>query len=232
MEQIADDRITEGDMGLLRFLTLSDGSNKGYPQYLRKAEAKIKRLQRVLSRAKNCSKNYRKLALRIARLHHNVACRRENHQNNVVASVYKENDALFLERLQVENLMKNHFLAKSLADAAFGKFIRKADFKADLLGKWFMTVDPWGTTQLCHKCLTWVPKTLDERGHKCPNCEEHLRREENSAKLIKKLGLNRLNGSALSYAPGRGVKTPTEPEPLPTLRGLASEGLEVGGPRL
>lgn len=87
IQQIADDRISGGDMGLLQFLTLSDGSNRGYPKYLRKVEDKIKRLQRVLSRSKDSSKNFRKLALRIARLHRHVACQRKNHQNNLMATL-------------------------------------------------------------------------------------------------------------------------------------------------
>jgi putative transposase len=149
-----------------------------------------------------------------------------------VASLYKECDALILEKLQVKNLIKNHHLAKSLQDAAFGNFIRKAMFKADMLGKWFIPVDPWGTTQLCHKCLTWVPKGLGDREHICPECGEHLPRDENSAKLVKRLGLNHLSSLKLDYAPGRGVKTPTEPKPLPSLRGMASGGVDMGSPRL
>ena len=52
IEHIPDDGIKGGDLGLLRFLTLSDGSSKDYPRFLRKSEAKIKRLQRALSRAR------------------------------------------------------------------------------------------------------------------------------------------------------------------------------------
>lgn len=225
LEQVPDERIVGGDLGLLQFLTLSDGSSVEYLEFLRKTEDKIKRLQRVLSRAKKDSRNFRKLALRIARLHHHVARQRENYQNQVIASLYRENDIIILEKLRVENMLKNHSLAKSLQDAAFGNFIRKAQFKADMLNKWFVPVDPWGTTQFCHNCLAWVPKDLDEREHKCPNCGENMPRDENSAKLIKKLGL-----TWLSYALGRGVKTPMEPEPLPSLRGLASEAYEVGSP--
>jgi transposase len=72
--------------------------------------------------------------------------------------------------------------------------------------------------------MAWVPKDLDEREHMCPNCGEQLPRDENSAKLIKRLGLRYLPSLALGYAPGRGVKTPMEPEPLPSLRGIGKRG--------
>jgi len=132
-----------------------------------------------------------------------------------------------LERLRVENMLKNHCLAKSLQDAAFGNFIRKAQFKAGMLGKWFVPVDPWGTTQLCHNCLEWVPKSLDEREHICPNCGIDLPRDANSALLIRRLGL-----TWLGYAPGRGVNTPAEQGLLPSLRGMASLCEEVGSSQL
>jgi putative transposase len=227
IESIPEDHIKGGDLGLINFLTLSDGSSTDYPRYLRESEERIKRLQRVLSRAKIGSRNFRKLALRLARLHRRVFNQRLNYQNQVIANLYKENDVVVLERLRMEDLLRNHCLAKSLQDAAFGKFVRKTQFKADILGRWFVPVDPWGTTQFCCNCLAWVPKDLSERQHRCPNCGIDLPRDENSALLIRKLGL-----TWLGYAPGRGVKTPMEPEPLPSLRGMASLCEEVGSSRL
>jgi transposase len=79
------------------------------------------------------------------------------------------------------------------------------------------------TTQFCHSCLEWVPKDLSERQHRCPNCGVDLPRDENSALLIKRLSL-----TWPGYAPGRGVKTPMEHGPLPSLRGLASLCDEAG----
>jgi len=229
IEQIPDGRIKGGDMGLIKFLTLSDGATIEPPKFLRKSEEKIKRLQRVMSRAKKGSRNRRKMALRLAKQHHHVACQRDDRQNKTLATLYKTTDILFLERLAVANMMKNHCLAKSLQDASPGKFLRKAQFKADVLGKWFIPVDPWGTTQFCHNCLSWAPKDLSEREHICPKCGEVLPRDENSAKLIKRIGLS---GLKPDYAHGRWVNTPVESEPLPSLRGMVSKDVEAGSPRL
>ncbi len=229
IEKIPDERIKGGDIGLIKFLTLSDATTMEPPRFLRKSEDKIKRLQRVMSRAKKGSRNRRKLALRLAKQHHHVACQRDDHQNKTLATLYKTTDILFLERLAVANMVKNHCLAKSLQDASPGRFFRKAQFKANLLGKWFMPVDPWGTTQFCHNCLSWVPKDLSERDYICPNCGESIPRDENSAKLIKRIGLL---GFKPDYAHGRWVNTPVESEPLPSLRGMVSKDVEAGSPRL
>jgi putative transposase len=225
VESIPEDRIRGGDLGLINFLTLSDGRSADYPEYLRGSEERIKRLQRVLSRARINSRNFRKLALRLARLHRRVFNQRENYQNQVMAGLYRDSDVIVLEKLCVSNMLKNHCLAKSIQDAAFGKFIDKAMFKADFLGRWFVPVDPWGTTQLCHNCLEWVPKDLSERQHRCPNCGVDLPRDENSALLIKKLGL-----IWLGYAPGRGVNTPAEQGLLPSLRGWQAWAMKWEAP--
>jgi putative transposase len=227
LKDVQEGRIKGGDLGLHQFLTLSEGSLPDYPRFLRRSEVKIKRLQKVLSRAIKRSNNFKKLSFRIARLHLHVSRQREDYQNQVIAALYRDSDVIVLESLCVSNMLRNHKLAKSIQDAAFGKFIDKAMFKADLLGRWFVPVDPWGTTQFCHNCLTWVPKDLSERQHKCPVCGVDLPRDENSALLIRRIGL-----TWLGYAPGRGVNTPMEQGPLPSLRGMASLCDEVGSSRL
>lgn len=67
------------------------------------------------------------------------------------------------------------------------------------------------------------------REHICPNCGESLPRDENSAKLIKKIGLSSFK---LDYAHGRWVNTPAESEPKPSLRGMVSEDVEAESPQI
>jgi putative transposase len=87
-----------------------------------------------------------------------VKRQREDFQNKFVTKFYRENDILVFEKLNVRRMLQNHSLAKSISDASFGKFIRKAIFEAEMLGKHFIAVDLWGTTQFCYNCLSWVTK--------------------------------------------------------------------------
>ena len=210
------ERVAGGDLGLKKFLTLADGSSVDAPQFLRRMEKKIKRLQKAFSRAKKGSRNRRRLGVRLAKVHLHVARQRSNEQNRIVSLLYANADVLGLEKLQVENMLKNHCLAKSIADAAWGQFVRKAEFKSRVLGKHFIPVDPWGTSQFCWRCLSWVPKQLGDRTHVCPVCGEVLPRDQNSAKIVETLVL-----LWMSYAHGRWVNTPVEQKPLPSLRGQA-----------
>jgi putative transposase len=150
-----------------------------------------------------------------------VSRQREDFQNKLVSRIFKENDALILEKLSISGMLRNHTLAKPIFDAAWGKFARKAIYKAEMLGKYFITVDPWGTTQFCYNCLTWVPKELSIRQHVCPNCGLNIPRDVNSGRLIKRLGI-------LSSPPSDGGSSLAEPRPLPSLRGMVSRGTEAG----
>jgi hypothetical protein len=84
-------------------------------------------------------------------------------------------------------------LNKSMLDAAHGQFASVLKYVAWKLGKTVLFVDPKGTSQHCWDCLNKVPKELSERWHSC-QCGESLDRDENSAKLIKKIGLSYESG--------------------------------------
>jgi len=72
--------------------------------------------------------------------------KRGDYQNELIAKLYKECDEF--EKLNIEPMLKNHSLAKSISDSSWDRFIAKARYKADMLGKYFIAVDAAGTTQL------------------------------------------------------------------------------------
>jgi putative transposase len=225
LPEISAARIRGADMGLTQFATFDDASSVRYPQFLRLSEDKIKRLQQHLSRKLRGSRRRRGLGRRLARLHLHVRRQREDFQNKLVHRIFTDNDVLVLEKLNVSGMLQNHSLAKSISDASWTSFARKAAFEADSLGKHTVFVDPWGTTQFCHRCLHWVPKDLATREHVCPYCGETLRRDHNSSLLIKWLGIQ-------SRPPTDSGSSPAEQGSLPSLREMVSPIFEAGSPRL
>jgi putative transposase len=222
LAKIPTNRIRGADMGLSKFVTFDNATSAEYPEFLRRSERQISHVQHHISRKQKGSKRRRELARRLARLHIHVKRQREDFQNKLVHQIFKENDVLVLEKLNVSGMLRNHSLAKSISDASWGSFARRALFKAESLGKHTIFVDPWGTTQFCHRCLAWVPKGLGEREHVCPYCGERLPRDTNSSLLIKRLGIQRR-----SPAPDGG-SSPAEQGPLPSLREMASPSDEAG----
>ncbi|MGH2515843.1 MAG: RNA-guided endonuclease InsQ/TnpB family protein, partial [Ktedonobacterales bacterium] len=100
-------------------------------------------------------------------------------------------DTVYYENLQVANLLRNKYLAKSIMDAAWSQFCRILVYKAACAGKRAVAVSPRNTTQQCSNqdCGKIVPKGLSVRWHRCSHCGIVLDRDENAARNILRVGL-------------------------------------------
>ncbi len=218
---IDSNRIRGADLGLNKFAVLDDATDFEHPRFMKESEERMKDLQRHSARKRKGSKRRRDLGRRLARLHLHVRRQRQDFQNKLIHEIFKEVEVLVLERLDIRRMKRNHNLAKAISDAAWGMFARKAVSKAESLGKYCIFVDPWGTSQFCHNCLNWVPKSLGKREHSCDNCGVIVSRDLNSALLIRRLGI-------LSSPTPDGGLSLAEQRPLPSLREMASLSYEAG----
>jgi putative transposase len=127
---------------------------------LRKSEKKLKREQKKLSRKQKGFKNRRKQKTRLARVHEHVANQRRDFLHKESRRVVNSHDGFAFEKLRVKNMLKNHTLAKAMADAGWSTFLSMVAYKAERAGKPFVLVDPHNTTQICSRCGAFVPKKL------------------------------------------------------------------------
>lgn len=173
------------DLGLIDFLVDDTGTNESTPQYYRKSQHKLAKLQKKLSSKKKGSKRRAKAVIKVARLHKKVADKRKNFHLLVANKLVSRAKFISCEDLNIKGLAKSR-LAKSINDAGWASFISILKIKAANAGGLVIEVNPNGTSQECSSCGTKVSKTLAERWHSCTHCGLELPRDHNSAIIIKK----------------------------------------------
>lgn len=162
------------------------------PKALAGHEKKIKRLQRQLSRKQKGSKNREKARIKLARAYEKVTDIREDHQHKISYKLANENQIVCMEDLDVKGMMKDHRLARSIADASWSGFYRKLEYKmADHGGMIIRVPRAYPSSQRCSCCGKTEPKVKDlsVRRWICPGCGAEHDRDVNAAINILQKGL-------------------------------------------
>jgi putative transposase len=176
------------DLGLESFATLANGSQIANSRIFRVAEGRLRRAQRRVSRRKKGSHHRRKAVHLLARAHQRVRRARADFHHKTALGLVRAYDTISHEDLQTAHMLKNHHLAKSIADAGWGAFLGTLSFKAVEAGKTVVAVPPAYTSQACSGCGVLVSKGLSVRWHACPDSGTSLHRDHNAARNILRVG--------------------------------------------
>jgi putative transposase len=198
------------DVGIKTLATTSDGEKIENPRPLVKREQRLRRLQRSVSRKAKGSNNRQKARFKVARLHARISDTRRDALQKFTTKIIRENQAIFVEGLNVAGMVKNHNLAKHIADASFGEIFRELAYKAEWRGRTYLPLDRFfPSSKLCSSCghlLDELP--LSVREWDCPGCGVHHDRDINAAINIKKAGQYLLKWLKTTGSDARKV-TPT-----------------------
>ena len=171
------------DLGVKNLATLSDGTVIENPRYLQKSERKLKRAQQALSRKTKGSNRREKARAKVANLHARVANQRLDAMHKLTTRLAETFSDISIEDLHVAGMVKNHHLAKSVSDAAFGEFRRQLEYKTARSGAALHVVDRWyRSSKTCSGCGSVKAKlSLSERTYRCDSCGLTMDRDLNAA---------------------------------------------------
>lgn len=190
------------DLGVKAAATLSTGESIVAPKPLKAALRRLRirgrRLSRKVEAAKKApridgrlfhSNNRKKSAATLARLHARIANVRADFTHKLTTRLFRENQAVVLEDLNVKGMLANDRLARAISDVGFGEIRRQSEYKAVRYGTRLIFADRWyPSSKLCSSC-DWknTTLTLSDRYWTCQGCGTFHDRDENAALNLKRL---------------------------------------------
>jgi putative transposase len=176
------------DLGLKDFAILSTGQKIESQQHYRKAEKRLKRLQKRLSKKKLGSNNRTKAKTKLAKAHEKVTNQRRDFHHKESRKLVNQFGFIGFENLHIKGMLKNHHLAKSISDAGWSQFVWMCEYKQKWNGGEVGYVDRFfPSSKLCSHCGSINHNLkLKHRSWTCDHCGITHDRDKNAAINILK----------------------------------------------
>ena len=185
------------DLGIKDFVICSDGTVYPNMRFLEKSLRKLKISQRRLDKKQKGSKNREKARLKVNKIHKKVKNQRNDYQHKVSRELANKNRTIFLETLDVKNMMKNKRLARAIQDVSWSSFITKLEYKIAENQGCIVKIDPfYPSSKTCSNCGCVKDKLLlSERTYHCTECGYIIDRDLNASINILKAGLKMIEAT-------------------------------------
>jgi putative transposase len=208
------------DLGIKTLAVLSTGEVIENPRHLGKALRKVRRLSRTVSRRRRPdrhtrqqpSNRWRRACAALTKEQGRVANQRKDALHKTTTDLTSRFATLVVEDLHVAGMIRNHHVARHIADASFAEFRRQVEYKTAWRGGRVIVADRWfASSKTCSGCGTAKAKlALSERTYVCQACGLVLDRDVNAARNLAEYGKQQLAGSGPD-SNGRGADRQTPP---------------------
>ncbi|WP_310834025.1 transposase [Aetokthonos hydrillicola] len=199
------------DMGITKLVHLSDGHQFNNPKFAinKKVKRRLKIRQRRVNRKVKGSKNRKKAANKLGKLHKKIVDKRQAYQWEIASLIASRKvDAIAVEDLNVSGMLKRcrpkvdekgRFLSngqsakkalnRSISDASWNELTQKIEYMAGKSGKMLIKVNPKHTSQKCNICGHIDASSRDKEKFICVSCNHMAQADINAAKNIKELAM-------------------------------------------
>jgi putative transposase len=203
------DKIIGIDLGIKDFIVASNNQCFENIKIKRNNQKKLTKLQRQLTKKQligtgeyrfnkygkeveiNKSSNNRERArIRLAKFNEKLNNIKENYLHQITNQLLNENQVIVIEDLNVNGMLKNHNLAKSIQELSLNRFKEMLIYKANWYGREIIEIDRfYPSSKLCSNCgYKNNNLTLKDKSWVCPVCGVIHNRDLNAAINIKKEG--------------------------------------------
>ncbi len=183
------------DLGIKDFIVDSNGNRYENKHFYRNQEKKLKKLQRLLSKKQKGSNNRNKVRIKIAKVHEKIKNQRNTYLHQITSKLVNENQVICIEDLNVNGMMSNHKLAKSIQELSLFEFRKQLEYKCRWYGKQLVIINRfYPSSKTCHNCRhIYKDLKLSQREWICPHCGKEIDRDYNASLNILAEGLKQIN---------------------------------------
>ena len=204
------------DLGITALATLSTGEAIPGPKPHKALLRRLRRYSRSLSRKLKCSRNRARAKQKLAKLHHRIACIRQDALHKLTTDLTRRFHTIGIEDLNVRGMVKNRRLSRSISDMGFFETRRQLEYKTDMRGAHVVVADRFfASSKTCSCCahkLDDLP--LSVRQWACPACGKEHDRDVNAAINLKNYAVSSTVSACGGEGAGRCRKTKVKPSPM------------------
>lgn len=193
------------DCGIANFATTSNGELIAPVNSYRNWMGRLAILQRRLSKKVKFSNNWKKILIKIRKLHSKIVNIRRDFLHKLTTTLSKSHAMVVVEALKIMNMSKSakatlsnpgknvkakSSLNKSILDQGWGEFKRQLKYKLEWLDGIYVEVNPQYTSQKCSQCgLTHKRNRITQQNFCCIACNYQEHADINAARNILAAGL-------------------------------------------
>lgn len=194
VKNIKVNKIIGLDFSMKELYYSSENKTANYPRYYRKAQLKLSKVQKALSRKKKGSKNRNKQRIKVALVHEKIANQRKDFLHKQSRYLVNNFDAVCIEDINMQAMSKCLNFGKSVHDNAWGTFVSFLEYKLKQGGKQLIKINKWfPSSTTCSNCNTIKQDLqLSDRIYECSNCGLVIDRDYNAALNIRRVGTTQI----------------------------------------